>query len=260
MAAVDKMINKSLEDIDNILNDIEKSKNVSKAMGNDVPPEEVSEEAPEQEEEGEEEPMEGQEEGDMPDQDDEEGEEPTEEEGTDEDAEKSLESTMNSKDSVRKALEVSEFLQELVSGISTVIDSQRADITKSIESTQNHTMLLAKSFEGIAKAQRAVLENQVQMMKSIDSMNKRIKTIETQPVTRKSVTSTNTKPIEKSFEASLGDTKQGGQELTKSQAIQKLSAEFDKGNTSIIPDILALEGTGSLNSLSPAGKNILGIK
>jgi hypothetical protein len=251
---LDKMINKSLDEIDAIVDEINKGEElevIAKAQKDqDVTPEEVSEDAPQGEESDEEVDPEQEEPGDV----DSEEQEDTGEEEEEEEYEKSLEKDMKGNEGVRKALEVSEFLDELVKSMSKIIEGQRSDIVKSIESTDSSNQLLAKSFTGIAKSQKTVLETQVKLMKSMRSLTDRIGTLESQPLTRKSLSGA--KAVEKSFQASAGDIPKEAT-LTKSMALTTLTAEFEKGNKGFINDILALESTGNFNSLSQDAKNLL---
>lgn len=256
---LDEMINKSLDEIDAIVDEINKGEDtqvISKAREEeDLAPEDVSEDTPQQEEEPPaEEPSEDEappeEEGDVD--ADTEAEEDGEEE---EEYEKSLEDELKSNDSVRKALEVSEFLDELVKSISTVIEGQRSEISKSIKSTDSHNELLAKSFAGIVKSQKAVLDTQTRLMKSMGDLTARIDTLESQPMTRKSVPSA--KALEKSFEASSGQKASKQETMSKSMALSTLTSEVEKGKANFVNDILALESTGSFDALSQDAKNLL---
>jgi hypothetical protein len=259
------MINKSLDDIDAIISNL-KADPLKKSVGDEgVNPEEVSNDTPPEEETQEGNPEEGAaEEGT------EEGaEEGNPEEGAPEDtdneeeeeAQKSLESTLNSNESVRKALEVSEFLSELVKSISTTIDGHNAELNKSLVATNQTHDMLAKSFQGIAKAQKAILEMQVGLNKSMQTIEGRLTKIEGQPQMRKSVPSA--KALDKSFNASASlnnKPNNGGTTLTKSQASAKLTEAFHAGDSSVMNDILALEGTGSMDAISAHGREVLGIK
>jgi hypothetical protein len=257
MSKLDEMINKSLEDIDAIVttakSNLSKSEPVPDEVSQDTP-ESGTEEGTEEPttEEGEEEPGEGDE---LP---SEEGEGDNEE--AVEDTEKSLESTLNGNDSVRKALEVSEFLSELVKGISTVIGAQGNTLAKSIASTDQATEFLAKSFDGIAKSQRVVLETQSELLKSVRILNKRIKTLEEQPTVRKSVSSS-AQVLEKSFAGTPLKTNAGantsGTALSKSEILTKLTTAFDGGNHALQNDILAYESLGDVKCLSGAAQALI---
>lgn len=265
---VDEIISKSLDQVETILSQIKaeaEDDTINKGMNNNEPePDDVSENAPESEE-GTENPEEGEEGTENPEEGNEEGTDIDEEEGNEEeDTEKSLESALSEDEGVRKALEVSEFLTQLVKSISTVIGDQRVDINKSLEATTHQGEILAKSFEGLAKSQKAVLETQVELLKSVRKLNTRIDGLEKQPLTRKSMP--NTKAVEKSFKASVGATgntnvgtsaNSEGTTLSKSEAVTILTNEFSKGNSSITSDILALESTGDFNVLSQSAKAIL---
>lgn len=264
MSKLDELINKSLEDIDSLANTFSKSQatedevaedNISKAQDDeDLSSGDVSDDAPE--DNADDEAPEDSQDSDEGDSDtDDEGEEDTDADDED-DMDKSLEEELNSNESVRKALEVSEFLQELVKGISTVIGAQGQELKKSMEANNEHSTLIAKSFEGIVKSQRVVLEAQAEMNKSIRSLSKRLKTLEGQPVVRKSVD--NVKAINKSFEASLG-AKPTAPKLSKSEAVSKLVSAFEGGQHDLQDDILALDGTGNFNALSQNAKNVLGL-
>lgn len=262
MDKVNELISKSLDDIDNIIAQVEgnKADDISKSVGDneEVPPEEVSNDTPADNEGAGDAGDEGGE-GEPGD----EGGEPTDtdEEGGDDSVEKSLEQELNANENVRKALEVSEFLSEMVKSISTVIESQRTDLNKSVQSTKDTQEIMAKSFQGMVKAQVAILGMQSDLSKSLKAINTRLAKIEAQPQVRKSAaTATSAKPIEKSFAASLGGAPKADNKLTKSQASAKLFAAYNSGDAAVMNDILALEGTGDFNSLSLHGKEVLGIQ
>lgn len=259
MSKIDEIISKSLNEIDDIINsasDINKS----------IKPGEVSEDAPQEGEEGTGEGEEGTEE--------EGAEEGTEEEGTDtdtdevgdgdndeDDVEKSeLETDLAKSENASSALEVSDFLAELVKSIANVINNQRMDINKSMESTNHQGELLAQSFSGLAKSQRAVIQTQAELAKGLNMIAEKLDAYMGQPMARKSKPSVQI--VEKSFKSSLGDSKggKGVESLTKSEALQKLTSEFSNGNPSLASDVLAFESTGDFNILSPQAKTVLGIK
>lgn len=252
----DEMISKSLDEIEVMANEFA---DLSKAQNDEnLAPSDVSEGAPEQSTgEGNEAPPEEDVDQNSTDVDEDvEGEEDTDE---DEEVAKSLESNMRSNDNVAKALEVSEFLNELVKSISTVLGAHQQDLSKSMQASEHSNQLLAKSLLGITKAHQTIMKSQSELHKSMVEINKRLDTIEKQPMVRKSVSS-NTQPIEKSFDASVGNKpQQAMQTLTKSQASIKLMQAYDSGNTEIMTDILALEGTGNFDALSPSAKTILGM-
>jgi cobalamin biosynthesis protein CobT len=262
----DEMISKSLDEIDALVEDFKKSvgaedeDTISKAQNDeDLSADEVSNDTPSDEEDTDredeaqnDEPEETQEDTD----EDSEGEEDADQ---DEEYQKSLADELSSNSSVRKALEVSEFLQELVKSLDKVVSTNTENIRKSFkESYEFSNGLLAKSVEGIVKAQRAVLETQAELLKSVRALNKRVKALESQPVVRKSVAS-NAQVVEKSFKASVGDKPQANNTLTKSQASAKLLAAYESGQADLLDDILALDGTGNFNVLSDKAKSILGL-
>lgn len=263
MSKVDDLVKKSLEELDSLADELgyDLQKGERPAPGeisddNEAPEEPENEEptggegAPEEGEEGE--GVEG------------EGAEGTDGEGyedNDEEVEKSLESELKSNDSVRRALEVSEFLGELVKGISKVIGDQNESIVKSIQSSEENAEVLAKSFQGMLKSQRFILETQGELSKSIASLTKRISKIESQPKGRKSVLNT----VEKSFKASAGDVPTNApasDKLSKAQVLDILSTayESDKTRTDLMNDILAYESLGDMGVLSPAAKALISNK
>ncbi|MDP4224894.1 MAG: hypothetical protein Q8910_00795 [Bacteroidota bacterium] len=270
MAKLDDIITKSLEEIDELAKGLvsgtEGNSNTDNLSKSDPEPNEVSDSAPEEEEE---EP--GQEPNEEPggepeqEQEDEPEEEP-EEDPDEESAEKSLEDELNGDDSVRKALEVSEFLDSLVKGLSKVIGDntsaikgQQDTIVKSLEATTQNTDILAKSFQGIIKSQRAVLETQSELSKSIRRLSKRIETIESQPMPRKAALNV----VEKSFKASMGDESANAptsDKLNKSEVLAKLNNAFSQGNTNVMNDILAFESMGDIRVLSPEAMAVINTK
>jgi len=254
----DEMISKSLEEIDALVSQFTKTGDdtIAKGGAGNLQSGDVSaeSEAPDEQDEDTEE---GQED-DSTDQeaDVDEDNEPEENEEEDE-FEKSTTSDITSSDSVKKALEVSEFLRDLVTGISNVIESHTTELNKSLASNDSTQNLLAKSFEGIAKSQRVVLETQAELLKSMRTLGKRIKTLEDQPMVRKSVPSATTKVVEKSFAGAPNASAEN--KLTKSQAVQKLAEGIQGGRRDLMTDLLALEGTGSFDSLTNMGKQYLGL-
>jgi len=265
---LNEMLTKSLDEFDAYVNGFTKNEEaekeaISKAQTDeDLSPDDVSKDTPSEDDEQESAPEQAPEEDGAPDDsqsadtdEDSEGEEDNDE---DEEVEKSLASELNSNDSVRKALEVSEFLDTLVKGLDTVLTERTDKISKSIqESHQESNSMLAKSIIGIAKGQRAVLETNAELLKSVRAMNTRMNELESQPLVRKSV-SNSAQVVEKSFKASAGEVSPK-QTLTKSQASAKLMESFEGGNSAVLNDILALDGTGNLNSISDAGKQVLGL-
>jgi len=247
MAKIDEIISKSLEQIDSILEDTNEQ-DVKKAMNDRDPmPSEVSDEVDDKEDDREDEDQQHEEpDGDEYDRENEEEDEPVE---------KSLVEELESKDNVRKALEVSEFLSELVNGISTLIDAQRADLGKSMEASNQYSDTLNKSLNIMMKSQRAILETQGELAKSLGKLNKRISNLESQPTGRKAALSV----VEKSFKDSIGagESKNEPKTLTKSQAMTILTDGLygNKGVTA--QDIVSYESLGDPRYLSPSAQALL---
>lgn len=260
---LDEQIKKSLDEIEAMAENFETSL-VKGQQDEDLSPNDVSEDAPEPtENEGEEAPETPEQDAPEAGTDSDEGDtdadsEGEEDEAEDEEVEKSLEADMKKNGDVKKALEVSEFLNQLVKSISNVLDAHTGGLQKSMNSTEHSNELLAKSLLGITKAHQTIMKSQSELHKSMQEINNRLGEIERQPVVRKSLAS-NAQPIEKSFDASLGNApKPATTTLTKSQMSAKLMSAFNEGNAEIMTDILALEGTGSVDSLSPEARAILG--
>lgn len=250
------MINKSLDEIDAMAKSLEQyEQDLSKS---EVSPEEISNDTPAPSTE------EGTEEG---------GEEPTEEgaeeptgEGTEEEDDtdevpeegfdKSLAEELNEDDDVRKALEVSEFLDTLVKGISDRLLAHDDSIAKSLQGTDKSNKLLAKSFHGIVETQKAVVKSQTVLSKSIADLTRRLDTLEHSPVVRKSVATTRDQVIEKSFAGNTGTAANNNMALSKSEAVEKLTIECAT-RPELVQDVLALESTGDFNTLSALAKSIL---
>lgn len=258
----EELINKSLDEIESLVKGMEtaEEEQISKAVPQeDATPDEVSQDTPPPTEDGQED-QQPTDEGAGDDADVDTDTESEENEQEDDEVEKSLEDTMKGNEGVRKALEVSEFLDELVKGISTVIGNQGATLSKSISSNEQSQALLAKSFKGIVDSQKAVLTVTSNLQKSIHALTERLEAVESQPLVRKSVP--NAKAIEKSFPASTGAQNSGNtasNTLSKGVAVQRLSEEVMKGNSSLMNDVLALEGSGNFNSLSAEAKTFLGL-
>jgi hypothetical protein len=259
---LDEMIKKSLDQIDTLAEDYEA---LSKAQADeDLSPGGISEDAPNPAEEGEGNegnPEEGAGEPDMDEGDKDNDSEGEEDEEEDEEVEKSLQSDMQKNGDVKKALEVSEFLNQLVKSISNVLGVHTEDLQKSMQSTEHSNELLAKSLLGMTKAHQTIMKSQSELHKSILEINKRLGAIEHQPMVRKSVAST-AQPIEKSFDLSGGNPATSQQSpsttLSKSQMSAKLMDAFNSGRTELMTDILALEGVGSVEALSPEARAVIG--
>jgi hypothetical protein len=271
---LNEMISKSLDEIDAMTEEFSKSKvegTLSKAQDDeDLNAGDVSEDAPQ--EDNEDAPEEGAPQEDAPEEgapqednedvdNDEEGEQDS---GEDEDVEKSLADSLKSNDSVRKALEVSEFLDTLVKSISdsisnhsSTINNHNESLAKSLQAQEQSNELLAKSLMGMVKSQKAILEQNSELQKSVRVLNKRLKAIEEQPLVRKSVASA--QPINKSFEASAGNKPKATNALSKSQISAKLMSAYEGGNTALMTDVLAFDSTGKVETLSNEAKTILGL-
>lgn len=251
------MINKSLDEIDAMVKSLEQDEqDLSKS---EVSPEEISNDTPapsteEGTEEGEETTEEPTEEGEEPMEDgeveDDTDEEPTEEFG------KSLAEELNEDDDVRKALEVSEFLDALVKGISDRLLAHDDSIAKSLQGADKSNELLAKSFHGIVETQKAVVKSQTTLSKSIADLTRRLDTLEHSPVVRKSVSTTRDQVIEKSFAGNNNTATNNNMTLSKSDAVEKLTIEC-ANKPELVQDVLALESTGDFNVLSALAKSIL---
>jgi hypothetical protein len=253
MSKVDEIINKSLDEIDAIVSEIKKGNTeaeLSKAVGDeDLAPEDVSDDAPAADDgtEGAGDDAGAGDEGVGDDADVDTDAEPEQNEQEDEEVEKSLEGTLKSNDNVKKALEVSEFLDTLVKGISGDLLAQRAELSKSIESTSHSNELLAKSFVGIAKSQRVVLETQAELLKSVRALSTRLQKIEAQPQVRKSVaTAPQAQVLEKAFG---GDNAAASTQLSKSQVSAKLFQGIQEGKVTQ-DELLAFESLGTMGALS----------
>lgn len=244
MSKLDDIIGKSLEEIDAIVT--QHTEDVSKALT----PDEVSSDTPE---EGQEAPDAGADDNADADVDN----EPEEDEAADEEVEKSLEAELKGNEPVRKALEVSEFLDNLVKGISGKLLASEQAINKSLEANNSANEVLAKSFEGIAKSQKVVLDTQVALLKSIQQLGKRMEQLESQPQVRKSVSSA--KVIDKSFEQSAGAPAAPSNQLSKSEISAKLFQGVQDGKVES-HELLAFESLGSVGALSSQAKTYLNIK
>ena len=272
------MISKSLDEIDAMTEEFSKSKateveedTISKAQDDeDLNAGDVSEDAPQDNDEdnapedGAEDNAPEQDDADSSNEDVDADDEGEQDSGEDEEVEKSLEGELKSNDSVRKALEVSEFLDNLVKSISGRIEKQsetigthNENLAKSLLAQEQSNELLAKSLMGMVRSQKAILEQNAELQKSVRVLNKRLKAIEEQPMVRKSVASA--QPINKSFEASAGSKPKATNELSKSQISAKLMTAYEGGNTALMTDVLAFESTGKVETLSNEARNILGL-
>jgi len=263
-----EMISKSLDEIDAIVENFDKD-NISKAQDDeDLAPNDVADNAPEPDQEAGQEGQAPEEQGDDTDSSNEDTDadaEGEEDSGEDEEVEKSLEKDLKSDDNVRKALEVSEFLDTLVKSIAGHIDTNtksiethNGDLVKSLQANEQSNELLAKSLMGMVKGQKAVMEGQAELHKSIKMLNKRLKNLESQPQVRKSVQSS-AQPISKSFQASAGmPPAEQGTQLTKSQISTKLFEGVQAGKVEST-ELLAFESMGTVGALSDTAKNYIGL-
>lgn len=260
---INEVINKSLNTLDSIAEDMQKSvgepkeeDKVSKAVGDeDLQSGDVSEDAPQPEQEDEA----PQEEAPEEDADADADSEPEEDADEDEEVEKSVESDLRKSENSSKALEVSPFLEDMVKSIDATIKAQTEAIHKSLLESRSHTdESLVKSVQGIFKSQESILKSQVALSKSLEALNSRLNTLENQPVVRKSVTS-KAQVVEKSFNDSIGISGGASNQISKSEATSKLMAEFDKGNSAVMQDILGLESGKDVAHLSDNAKQILGL-
>jgi hypothetical protein len=277
-----EIIAKSLEDIDNIIGLFKANADITKGgnTGDKLAPEDVSNDAPADDADTADADASGatdgndavDDAGDDANTDADDSDADTDDAANDEDddnTQKSL-APITGSESVKKALEVSEFLRDLVQGISEVIANQGAELNKSLVSGTATQDLLAKSFQGIAKSQRVVLETQATILKSfgelaksnedlqksVNRANNRLVALEGQPLVRKSLSTVPAKVIEKSFGADNGT----GNNLSKSQASDILYKAVEGGNKGVMNDLLAFDSTGDFNVLSHEGKQLLGIK
>lgn len=258
--STEEIINKSLNEIDDLANLAKSLEQPDELAKSEVPPQDISDDTPSQEGEGA---------GEEPSGEEGVGEEPTGEEGAgdvpddtdevphgEEEFGKSLAEELNEDDNVRKALEVSEFLEALVKGISDRLIQHDDSITKSLQGADKSGELLAKSLGGIVQTQKAVVQSQVNLSKSIAELTNRLNKVEHAPMVRKSVATSKEHVIEKSFAntpAKNNDT------LSKSEAVEKLTIEC-ANRPELVQDVLALESTGDFNTLSPLAKSFLSSK
>lgn len=256
---VEDVISKSLDDIEEMVKSLEEKEEdtISKGMDDkDEDAKNVSEDAPED--------GDNQDNNQDDNQDEDADNEGEEDADQDDDYEKSLSNELNKNENARKALEVSEFLQELVKSLDVVLSkafTSTDGINKSItDSANNSNELLAKSVQGLVKANKAVLDSNKRVQKSLDDISGRLAKIEKQPMTRKSVASSKAQPIEKSFEASLGGEPTPSNKLSKGQAVATLTKSWREGNKAVQNDILALESTGNFETLSAEAKSLLGMQ
>jgi hypothetical protein len=261
MSKVDDMINKSLDEIDSIVAEIKKGNadtDLSKATADeDLSPEDVAEDTPDADDDNA-----GDDAGDEPTGDDagegDDADVDNDEEPEQDTEDNEFEKSLKSDDGVRKALEVSGFLSGLAKSLGDIIEGHSDKLNKSLEASDHSNQLLAKSFEGIVKSQRVVLETQAELLKSLRVISKRVKTLEEQPLVRKSVS--NAKAVDKPFTDSTGATAPtGAATLSKSQISAKL---FQAVQESKVPasELLAFESLGSVNALSDNTKAAIGIK
>ncbi|AYP68578.1 hypothetical protein EalM132_00066 [Exiguobacterium phage vB_EalM-132] len=183
------------------------------------------------------------------------------EEDTDEDeVEKSIESDLRKSENSAKALEVSDFLGDMVKSLDATLKHHTDSISKALEAVrEENSEALVKSVEGIFKSQESIMKSHVAMHKSVNAINERLDKLEQQPVVRKSVTN-KAQIVEKSFNDSIGVTNgASNSKLSKSEASSKLMTAFSGGNTDLMQDVLALDAGKDINDLSDNARSVLGL-
>lgn len=249
---LDQAISKSLDELEAIVKS--HTNDLSKAQDDeDLAPEDVSQDAPEDND------QDSQPDAQDTPEDDAQDDAPDGDQDEDPEMEKSLAGVLGANENVRKALEVSEFLSETVTGIDVVLKSLanelRGDLSKSVNAQEG---ALVKTIEGLSKSLRPMVEMQVQLAKSMETLNKRLSKVESQPAARKSVANaTQAHVVAKSF-AGTPNASQSNT-LSKSEALSKLSVAFEQGNHGVGSDIMRLEAGVLPNELSAVAKSVLGI-
>lgn len=245
---VDEKLSKSLEEIEALADEIlsksqEEVKDDNVEIEKGLKADEIAENT-EEKEDNKEEAQDGTE--------DKEEEDSAENEEDDEKVEKSAVKLLQENEEIAKSIEVSDFLTQFTRINGEVIDSLRADINKSLETSAHTATILAKSFGAIMKAQESLTnlvksqsEQIAKQEELIKSLQTRLEELEKQPVGRKAVVST----FEKSFNYSAGLTGKDSneQKLSKSQIIEKLTELALKPNSGVtVSDVVQFESTGQL--------------
>lgn len=231
-ALADEVLSKSQEEVKDDNVEIEKGLKADEIAENTEEKEDNKEEAQDEAEDKEEDSAENKEE--------------------DEKVEKSAVKLLQENEEIAKSIEVSDFLTQFTRINGEVIDSLRADINKSLETSAHTATILAKSFGAIMKAQESLTnlvksqsEQIAKQEELIKSLQTRLEELEKQPVGRKAVVST----FEKSFNYSAGLTGKDSneQKLSKSQIIEKLTELALKPNSGVtVSDVVQFESTGQL--------------
>ena len=192
--------------------------------------------------------------GDDDDEDDDEGE-------TKEDLEKSLQSAFESNEEIKKSIDASEFL----SAVTEVITKSLADVVYNLQGSSqqnlNSSDILAKSLQaslGLNKAMSAELDlvksQNEDLRKSVQQgfddirsfISDQFEEFSHQPATmRKSVS--NVAVHDRNFQKSLGGTQMGN--LSKSEVLAKLNGYMYSGNPLVTPnDIISYESGAPLRA------------
>lgn len=282
-AMADELLAKSqaTEELDNSEENIQQEtaeeleKSEATEKDEDLKPEDISENTPEDKvEEADDEGEESKEEDEEPakeDEDDDEGEEvkksleadkePEVEEKTDEvdekeELEKSIHSTFESNEEIKKSIDASEFL----SAVTEVISKSLAEVVYSLQGTSQQSIdsndVLAKSLQASLSLNKAmsdelnlVKSQNEELRKSIaegfDEIKRQMEELSHQPVSmRKSVA--NVSVHERNFQKSLSGAN-GVEPLSKSEVLAKLNTLMYSGNPLVQPsDIISYESGAPL--------------
>lgn len=193
--------------------------------------------------------------------------EPKSEEKENEDEEDELEKSINTgfeREDIQGSIEVSEFLAAIAEVTSESLLEIGSSMRKSVKEIkelvlQNESLSksessfdLTKSFSILAKSQKALIESQVEtnnLIKSIDrqlqDLSGRLEEIEGQPNMRKSIS--DIRVHERNFRKSIGGQ---GEQLTKSQKVQALTALLQRGDSDVTTqDVISVESGAPMRTV-----------
>jgi hypothetical protein len=160
-----------------------------------------------------------------------------EKEDTEDGADKSFAASIEDSESIKKGLEVSEFLNDLVSLVSASVDGVRGQVVKGFKHQDDVNSTIAKSMTTIAKSISAMAESVKEVVGRMDELEKQPATV------KKSITAVG---VERRFVEDEQKTT-----MSKAMISQKLNDAVMKGEviggcTVTAHDAIKFESTGQL--------------
>jgi len=146
-------------------------------------------------------------------------------------AEKSFAETVKENETIKKSVEVSDFLKDLVDSLGTHVDGIRSDISKSVDAQ--------------AEISKGIIVALTEIVKSVDGLMQRTTELEKTPETKKSITATG---VERGF-AKSGEEE--NKKLSRDEVCQKLTDavmmnKSINGQEVTLHDVNKFEATGQM--------------